>query len=130
MLPTALDAERGFVLEGDLTLPAAGQPARGLYIECAPGSGAAILIDADGKAELGSINADGTGWEMTFAEDRECAFGAPAKLRLMLQRDLLEFYLDDVLIECFSLPSAATGRLGLITGGDASAIGNFAGWRV
>ena len=32
----------------------------------------------------------------------------------MLQRWLLEFDVDEVLLECYSLPVRATGRLGLI----------------
>jgi hypothetical protein len=42
------------------------------------------------------------------------AFGKPAKFRLLLKQSLLEFYLDDILIECFSLPQNATGRMGFI----------------
>jgi hypothetical protein len=40
----------------------------------------------------------------------------------------LEFYLDDILIECFSLPADATGRIGLIRGSDSRAIGNLKAW--
>ncbi|MHC4983439.1 MAG: hypothetical protein ACYTF6_09780 [Planctomycetota bacterium] len=29
-------------------------------------------------------------------------------------QELIEFHLDDILIECYSLPAAATGRIGLI----------------
>ena len=56
-------------------------------------------------------------------------FGRPARFRLLLKDSLLEFYLDDILIECFSLPARATGRLGLITGGDPGAIGTLRAWR-
>jgi hypothetical protein len=35
---------------------------------------------------------------------------------LALKGWLLEFYLDDILMDCYSLPSWATGRLGLIGG--------------
>ncbi|MHC4561550.1 MAG: glycoside hydrolase family protein [Planctomycetota bacterium] len=129
MLDTSFDTEQGFILEGDLTLPTDGQQPRGLYIECAPGIGAAILASPDGSVQLGSANADGAGWELTFTEDRKVAFGQPAHFRLLLQHALLEFYLDDILIECFSLPDTATGRLGLIAAGDGSAVGNLAAWK-
>ncbi len=33
-----------------------------------------------------------------------------------MKHSLIEFYLDDVLIECYSLPQDATGRIGLIGG--------------
>ncbi len=46
-------------------------------------------------------------------------FGRPARFRLLVKHSLIEFYLDDILIECYSLPQDATGRIGLIGGGEA-----------
>jgi len=129
MLAKTFDAERGVVMEGDLVPPSEGRPSRGLYVECEPGSGAAILIRSDGSAELGDIRADGAGYKVTFTEHRQFAFSRPAKFRLLLQRELLEFYLDDILIECFSLPKAATGRIGVLPGGDASAVTDLRAWQ-
>jgi hypothetical protein len=51
------------------------------------------------------------------------AFGKPARFRLLLKHSLLEFYLDDILIECFSLPQDATGRIGLIGAGAVRVLG-------
>jgi len=123
------DVRRGLIIEGDLLRPVDGLPARGLYIECEAGSGTAILINPNGSAEIGSIFADGSGFDRVFAEDRQIAFGQSVRFRLLLQHSLLEFYLDDILIECFSLPSDATGRIGLIAGGLAGAISNLAAWQ-
>ena len=47
----------------------------------------------------------------------------------LLKETLLEFYLDDILIECFSLPADATGRIGLIRGSDSRAIGKLKAWQ-
>ncbi len=127
LLDTTFDAETGFILEGSLALPDAGCAPRGIYLECEPGKGPAILFDAGGVATLGDMNADGSALEVIFTENRECAFGSPARFRLMLQRDLIEFYLDDVLIECFSLPGVATGKLGFITD-DAIAVTDLRAW--
>lgn len=129
MLGTTFDAEGGFVLEGDLALPAAGGARRGLYFECVDGSGAAALLGADGSAELGTMTANGE-FEKTFGPDREITFGRPARFRLLLQHSLLELYLDDILIECFSLKTTSSGRIGLITGGEAGAITNLQAWQV
>jgi hypothetical protein len=41
-------------------------------------------------------------------------FASPARFRLLLKGPLMEFYLDDILIESFALPTNATGRVGLI----------------
>ena len=42
----------------------------------------------------------------------------------------MEFYLGEMLIECFSLPGGATGRIGLFCDGDVGAIDNLAAWNV
>jgi len=115
MLETPLDVDKGVILEGTLALPETHeQPRRGLYIECGKDSGAAILVNAAGGAELGTMRADGSSFKAEKGVDREMAFGKPARFRLLLKHSLLEFYLDDILIECFSLPQNATGRMGLI----------------
>lgn len=129
MLPSALDADRGVVVEGALALPAANDAGRsGLYIECGPDRGAAILLAPNGAAELGPIQADGTGFKPEKRVDREMEFGEKARFRLLLKDSLVEFYLDDVLIECFSLPDRATGRIGLIGGRGGHAFQDIKAW--
>jgi hypothetical protein len=87
------------------------------------------LLDARGAAELGSIRANGTEFKAEKRVDREMTFGRPATFRLLLKETLLEFYLDDILIECFSLPADANGRIGLIRGTDSRSIGKVKAWR-
>ncbi|MEI6218486.1 MAG: hypothetical protein WCP86_06275 [bacterium] len=45
---------------------------------------------------------------------REVAFGRSVLFRLLLEHSLLQFYLADILMEGYSLPACATGRIGLI----------------
>jgi hypothetical protein len=116
MLETKLDAGRGFILECTLRLPEADAPQRGLYIQCSGGRGAAVLLDSSGKAQLGEMKADGSGFNAAMTVDREMSFGETARFRLILKRRLMECYLDDILIECFTLPGSATGKLGVIGG--------------
>ena len=99
---------------------------RGLYIECTGGAGAAVLFDSAGKAEIGPIQPDGKGFKAEEKVDRETTFGQPAKFRLLVKHSLIEFYLDDVLIECYSLPQDASGRIGLIGGREA--FGQLRAW--
>ena len=130
MLPTTFDAGQGVVLEGTVTLPSPQAAQRnGLYIECGPNRGAAILLAPDGTAELGPIQADGTGFKAEKSVNREMPFGPSARFRLLLKDSLVEFYLDDVLIECFSLPDRATGRIGLIGRPDDRPINDLKAWR-
>ena len=130
MLGNTFDVEGGLILEGVLALPTQkGAPRRGLYIECGADSGSAILINTAGLAELGSMKADGSGFKAVKRVDRKMAFGTPAAFRLLLRDSLLEFYLDDILIECFSLPAVATGRIGLIGGRGSDAISDLRAWQ-
>ena len=70
------DTARGVVLEGTLTLPA-GPDAKphGLYIECGPDQGVAILVAATGATEIGPMRADGTGFACEKQIDRQWSFG-------------------------------------------------------
>jgi hypothetical protein len=58
--------------------------------------------------------------------DREMTFANPARFRLLLQGSLMEFYLDDNLVESFALPAKATGRIGLIN--SAETLGTLKAW--
>jgi hypothetical protein len=62
------------------------------------------------------MRADGTGFACEKQIDRQWSFGSQSRFRLLLmpKQSLMEFYLDDLLIECFSLPEPATGRIGVI----------------
>ena len=61
--------------------------------------------------------------------DREMTFGSPARWRIVLEDCLAELYLDDILVECFSLPASATGRIGLIDGGEPDTLRNLRKWK-
>ncbi len=123
MLPEILDIRGGLMLECRLVLPPTPFAARrGLAIECENDHLATVLFDAHGRAEFGKSRRDGSNHEVVRWVDREANFGHPTRLRLVLEQSLLELYLDDILIDCFSLPARATGRLGLIRGGDANAL--------
>ena len=130
MLESILDVDQGLILEGILALPGGSDsPPNGLYIEYEEARGSAILVGFDGVAELGPMQADGSGFESEKRTDREMSFGKEASFRLLLKHSLLEFYLDDILIECFSLPAKATGRIGLIQGSGQSIARDVQAWQ-
>jgi hypothetical protein len=129
MLSRKLDAAAGFVLEGKLALPSPLGAPRGLYVEHGKGAGTAILFDAEGRAQLGPVAADGTGFKPEKTVDREMSFGDMARLRLVVEGVLLEVYLNDVLIECYSLPAPATGRIGLVPGNQRNSISALKAWK-
>ena len=115
MIEGPLDTESGVILEGRANLPAEpGDPPVGLYISCGQDQGSAILIHAGGRCDLGLMKPDGSGFQAEKQVDRELDFGRSPTFRLLLKRSLLEFYLNDILIECYSLPGEASGRIGII----------------
>jgi hypothetical protein len=130
MLGNTFDVDTGMIVEGNVDLPATGQNRPiGLYVECGQDQGAAVLIDGEGVTKLGKMKGDGTGFVVEKQVDREMQFGDSARFRMLLKHSLLEFYLDDILIECFSLPASASGRIGLIRGGGDETIKNLKAWR-
>ena len=132
LLGNTFNTKQGIIIEGTLKLSKAKESLRcGVYIECTTDLGVydngvlidstgvtelgvGVLIDSSGVAELGLINADGTGFKMEKRVDREMTFGSLAAFRLLVRGSLMEFYLDDILIESFALPANASGRIGLI----------------
>jgi hypothetical protein len=130
MLAGSFDTSAGLILEGTLKLPPAkdSQPV-GLFISQGQDAAAAVLVRAGGVTEFGPIRPDGTGFQAEQRVDREWGFGATARFRLLLKGSLLEFYLDDLLMQCFSMVHAADGRIGLLSGGDASAFASLKAWR-
>jgi hypothetical protein len=128
MLGCELDASYGFILEGTLQLPKPLGAPRGFYVEYARNAGMAILFDHTGRAEFGSVRPDGKGFAAERRVDREIHFGSSGLFRLIVKGPLLELYLNDFLIECHSLPSPATGRIGLICGDQPDSIRRLKAW--
>ena len=129
MLENSFDTTAGLILEGKLKLPAAkdSKPV-GLFIAHGKGDGMALVVHAGGVTEFGPMRSDGTGFKAEHRVDREWKFGAAVPFRLLLKGSLLEFYLDDLLMQCYSLGHTAGGRIGLLSGGDASAFANLKAW--
>jgi hypothetical protein len=120
MLSDHVDVERGIILEGILAIPSGDSPPSGLYIETGGDRGVAILVGAAGVTEFGSVDADGSGFDADDRVDRAMVPGRTSHFRLLLRDALLEFYLDDTLIQCYSAPRVPTGRLGVIVGSPLS----------
>ena len=130
LLDTRLNAQAGCILEWTLQLPPSVYDARrGFYIEYGPDQGVTLLVDSRGRVEICQTNAAGTSSQIELKVDREMDCASSARCRLMLQHSLAEFYLDDMLIECFSLPLSATGNIGLIRGGDPHAFSALEIWQ-
>ena len=128
MLGDTFDVDDGLILEGTIALPARSAKAPvGLYIECGRGRGVGILVAAGGVARLGPIGPDGSGFKPDKQVDRQVDLGRSATFRLLLKHSLLELYLNDILMECYSLPARSTGRIGLFRRKDE--VTNLKAWQ-
>ncbi|MCY2953636.1 MAG: hypothetical protein NTU53_16905, partial [Planctomycetota bacterium] len=130
MLESDYDTRTGLILEGILKLPSSNDsPPVGLFVAQGNDSGTAILVHAGGVTELGPMRADGAGFKAESRIDREWKFGPTVRFRLLLKASLIEFYLDDLLMQCYSLPQKATGRIGILQPGDPGALTVLKAWR-
>jgi hypothetical protein len=126
MLQAEFEVSAGLVLKGTIRLPGSREAPRvGLFLPHASDAGTAILVDHAGITELGPMRVDGTGFTAEHRIDREWRYGATVGFRLLVRESLIEFYLDDLLIQCYSLPQRSTGKIGLIRGGRGDAIGDL-----
>jgi len=116
LLGNTFDVQGGLVMEGVVSMPSPGGSPVGLYLPYAPDAGVAILIASGGRTRLGEMKPDGSDFKAKTEVDRGLAFGAATRFRLLLKGSLLEFYLEDHLIQCWRLPQNSSGRVGLVGG--------------
>ena len=56
--------------------------------------------------------------------------GRQHTFRLLTRQCMLEFYLDDRLIQCYSLPERATGQIGFVVQGGRAVVGKLKAWEM
>ncbi len=100
-----ISTDTGIVLEGVLELPGS------LFIGNGDGVGVRILVNEDGVTEIGPGSQDGAAFKREESVDRELTFGACPRFRLLLKHTMLEFYLEDILIQCYTMESAVNGAI-------------------
>ena len=107
----------GIVAEGVLQLARKDKPSPGLYLYV-DNAGYAVCVLGNGLVEMGPMDPFGGHWKACQPVDRERSFGSPVHFRLLARRGMLEFYLDDHFIECYTMgcPDGKTVRLGTLGG--------------
>jgi hypothetical protein len=125
LLNPAFDPNRSLIVEGVVSLPASEAPT-GLYLQGSGENGTAFLVGTNGAVEYGSMRNDGTQFQKKGRVDRELQLRDSARFRLVRKKCLTELYLNDYLMQCYSLPEIGTGRLGLL--GPASAFRELSAW--
>ena len=130
-LTEALDFGQGIVVEGVLQLPRRNEPAPGLYLHV-DNAGYAVRVLRDGVVEVGPMDPFGGYWSARQTVDRQWSFGSPVRFRLLARRGMLEFYLDDHFIECYTMncPGGEDVRVGIADGSQAHAVTGLRVWQM
>jgi hypothetical protein len=113
VLDSTLDFNRGVVLTGTIQAtcrnPRLVASSVGLYLEEKPGEGTAILLHSYGRTETGKLTLqDGLVFAAEDVIGPGCA--APAGIvphthhafRLLIRKNMFEFYLDEMLVQTFN----------------------------
>ena len=139
-LDPTFDVGQGVIVEGSIKVPQSrpGPPGKGpdkqvgqsgLCVVCAGGQRIAIFVGPRGVTQIGPLAGDGSGFTVEQRVDREMPVGTSARFRLLVKHSLLEFYLDDVLMHCYSLPDAASGRIGVVRSAQDAFVGEIRAWQ-
>jgi len=97
-----LDFNTGIVIEGDVTLPqAGGKPVTMFFV--VGRRWYAMRILEKGVVEMGTTDSSGGNWKKVFGVDREWDFGKTAPLRVLARAGMMEVYLDDHFMECWTM---------------------------
>ncbi len=145
ILSDTLDFEKGVVIEG--TIQATCRDRRlvassvGFYLEEKPGEGTAIMLHSYGRTEIGKMTlTDHVDFQPEDTIGPGCA--APAGIlphtnhsfRLLIRKNMFEFYLDDLLVQTFNTSHDPGGigltpqRLGLIAENGQGVFENVTAW--
>jgi len=131
LLGNTFDMAKGIVLEGTVEIqPAERKPARcGIYLQENAEQGTAVLLGTDDQTQLGTLK---TGGQAAFKPEDDVQAGIVANrrhtFRLLTRQCMLEFYLDDRLIQCYSIPERATGRIGFVVQGGRVVVEGLNAW--
>lgn len=138
ILPIRHDPAVGLVLEADLELEATSGPLSGigLFVEdrdVPPSthptvSGTLALAQTDGRLSFGAYN--GYAYQPEDAKPFPLAVGQTNRWRLLLRGEHVELYVDDELIQCYTLGHAPSGRIGFVVEAGRARVSSVRIWRM
>ncbi|NLG48586.1 MAG: hypothetical protein GX552_00580 [Chloroflexi bacterium] len=133
LFPNHFNLGQGVVLEGEWTLyePPGRWSGVGFYVEesARGNTGTAFMLETRGRAEIGRLNGQGR-----FVPDDvlplEIRPGIKHHFRLLVRQSLAELYVNDLLVQCYSLPEWASGHLGLVVESGRAVFENVRAWEM
>lgn len=142
LLEPIFDIHQGIVLEGTVEIhkPPKRWSGAGIYIELEqtgePHEGIVIMAQTRGCTEVMTLK-----YRTAFLNDKGAVTrvfraeigaeqGKKHRFRLLLRRTMTEFYLDDLLVQCYSLPGEPTGRIGIALESGRAVFENLRAWQM
>ena len=98
-------ADTGLILEGTLALPGS------LFIGTKGEAGVSIAVDTDATTRIGPTAQDGVLANCEEEVNREISLGPCPRFRLLLRHTMLEFYLEDLLVQCYTMARPMNGTI-------------------
>jgi len=74
----------------------------------------------DGAVEMGTVDTSGRNWKRQHGVNRQWKFGETASLCLLLRRGMLEVYLDDHFMECWTMGCHRAKKVAIAIPGEAN----------
>jgi hypothetical protein len=132
-----IDSEIGAVIEGYITLHPSQKRwgGAGIYLELEEGPIHAngIMLETRGRTEFSDmIYSWEDGGHFRHREGVEAGITAGIKhhLRVLFRKTMLEVYLDDLLIQCYTLSAKPSGNWGLICESGLAVFEDFVVWEM
>ena len=98
-----LDFGKGIVVEGTVRLPGGKEDKAATVHIKADNQNYAVRVLRDGSVEMGTEDESGRNWKRQHGVNRQWKFGKTASIRLLMRRGMLEVYLDDHFMECWTM---------------------------
>jgi len=133
MLDNEFNLDQGIVLEGALEIHEAPKSWGGIgfYFAHGDGQGTGIMMETRGITEIAVMNDLHAGnFSPNETVDWGIEPGRPQFFRLLARRSMIELYLDERLVQCYSLPEKPTGKIGLIFESGKAIFENLNAWEM
>ena len=98
-----LEFGKGIVVEGTVQLPKSKEDKPAVVRIKADKQNYAVRVFHDGSIEMGATDAAGGNWKKQHGANRRWKFGKSVSLRLLMRRGMMEVYLDDHFMECWTM---------------------------
>jgi hypothetical protein len=133
LLENDFNVIQGIILEGymETRQPPKRWSGIGIYLEhdAQKHKGIGIMLETRGCTEVAEIDYMGS-FNPVYQTENGIQNDEKHSFRVMLRRSLVEFYLDDLLVQCHSLPEEPTGRIGLIFESGKAIFEDLRGWEM